>query len=138
MKRARFMLSILLVVALLTTAGAVAAEERDDPLSDEVAGNEKDLVDLPDSEEPAEKPDEVAEERRAGTAPDEDFVRPPDGAEIGITSVDDGAEDISLVISENEGAGGGTSPWVYGGIAGALVLLLGGTFVLRQRSQRQS
>ena len=146
MKRIRFLFVMCLVVALVLAAGTAGAEETDDPVSDDpvstvVGDNENESVDRTDEEElePVTNidEDEGREEKSADRAPDEDFVRAPEGSEIGIVSYE-GADDTLLLDSEcvivNE-----RSPWVYGGAAAAAALLLGGgaVFVRRRKAQHE-
>ncbi len=135
-------LSLFLIVALVfMMAGAAAAADEefspDDPVSSE---DDVELVEgsLPEEEpaadaEPVVDAEPIQEETAAG---DEDFVRPDEEGEVGITAIgieiEEGADIVATSI-ESEGAASGF-PWVYVGAGAVIILPAAALFLIRRKA----
>ncbi len=124
----KFLVALVLVAALVMAGGVVGAQEGDEPVSNEPAG---DLVDEGKADE-AVTGEPVPGEKKEDAGEEADYVRPDVEGEVGITAIgielEEGADVVATGIDEN----GKRLIWVYGGAAAVLVLL-GAVFTLRRK-----
>lgn len=118
----------LMVVALVAMAAGVVSANPDEPVSDKI-GSGTDTV----QDEKVIKEEPVTGE---GKAEAEDYVRPSDDGELGITSAE-GLEEEAMAYTAalTEESNPGKQNWIYIG-AGALVVLFAAALLLRRKSSR--